>query len=403
MRTLHTLTIASSLLAAAACGGAGSEDGATIASDSAGIAILSHDILDPNQVCVVGAEPEVVIGSADATSEYELYRVFGASKLGDGRIAVLNQGSHEIRYYDSTGRHLQSTGREGRGPGEFANAFLLWVLPGDTAWAGDYRPWQFHVFGPDGQWVRTVRPEPALPNPPGVVEVLDDGRILLANRPITSEGENWSERYLTVVLHGPDGSILDTIGTYPNGRWGRLSDFPRLGLYPLFESFFGIDARGGTVVMGHGSRSGFSMYTAADSLVLQRIVRWNAGDQRVTRTDIAAERQKLADRYSDMEPAMYNQIVGPLISEERPVADEFPAFVSLRLGKDGRTWVRSFARPAEPSEQHWLVFKADGTFGCHARLPEAEEFYEFGADYILALDEDDLGIERVVMYSLTSP
>lgn len=269
-----------------------------------------------------------------------------------------------------------------------------------AAWVGDYRPWQFLVFGPDGQWVRTVRPEPVFPNPPGVIEVLGDGRTLLATRPITSQGENWSERYLTVVLHGPDGSVLDTVGTYPNGRWGMLRDFPRLGLYPLFESFFQLDAHGRTVVMGHGSQPRFSIHTVSDSLVLQRIVRWNAGSQRITRSDIAAERQTLADRYRDLEPAMYNEMVGPLISEERPVADSFPAFVSLRLGNDGRTWVRSFVKPTEPPEQRWYVFNADGTFACLARLPDAAEFYEFGSDYILALDRDDLGVERVLKYSI---
>jgi hypothetical protein len=40
-------------------------------------------------------------------------------RLEDGRIAVLNGGTQEIRFYDATGTYLRSVGGEGEGPGEF--------------------------------------------------------------------------------------------------------------------------------------------------------------------------------------------------------------------------------------------------------------------------------------------
>src|SRR5687768_16430233 len=122
------------LVAITSCGDARTGSRRSVETDSAGITILKHDLTRIDRLCEIGSEPGVVIGSADEGPEYELHRVFGASQLSDGRIVVVNQGSHELRYYDRAGRHLQSTGRGGRGPGEFDNAFLLWVLPGDTSW-----------------------------------------------------------------------------------------------------------------------------------------------------------------------------------------------------------------------------------------------------------------------------
>jgi hypothetical protein len=225
-RTSASATCA--VLAASACGAAAPDP--TLRTDSAGIAIVEHNLTDLKQVCEVSVRPELVIGSVDGGAEYELYRVFGASELSDGRIAVVNSGSNEVRFYNQTGTHLQSVGRRGRGPGEFENAYLLWVLPGDTAWVGDYSPWQFHLFGPDGRWSRTVRPEPTFHHLPAVIEVLADGRTLLAVRPLPSENENWSEQQLIVTLHAPDGTVQDTVGLFPNGR----------RRYPAMRSLLGV-------------------------------------------------------------------------------------------------------------------------------------------------------------------
>ena len=43
--------------------------------------------------------------------------------LSDGRIAIVNQGSDEIRIYDANGRFVNTFGRKGGGPGEFRNVF----------------------------------------------------------------------------------------------------------------------------------------------------------------------------------------------------------------------------------------------------------------------------------------
>ena len=60
----------------------------------------------------------------------------GAIRLSDGRIVIANRMTHEIRYFDSTGTWIRSSGRKGQGPGEFSDPFYIQPLRGDTfTWA----------------------------------------------------------------------------------------------------------------------------------------------------------------------------------------------------------------------------------------------------------------------------
>lgn len=368
--------------------------------DSAGVVVAKNDLRAAVGVCSVAAEPSIRIGASEGGPEHELHRVFGASRLSDGSIALVNQGSQQLRVYDRSGRYVRSAGRQGRGPGEFAAAFHLWVLPGDTVWVGDYRPWQFLVFGPDGAWLRTVRPEPPLPNPPAVMEVFADGRVLLAERPIGPDGGNWSRQTLTLVLYSPDGAVLDTVATVPDSRWGMLPN-SQFGLVPLFESSARVDASGATLAIGHGSSPELRIYELADSLSLRRIMQWSTGNRTISTEEIAVERARIEGQYANLDPGLRREFVAPQISDDRPVAEQFPAFTGLRVARDGGIWVREFVRPSERARQPWLRFDSSGRYVCRAELPDAVEVLEFGADYVLVKEAGELDVEMVNLYELT--
>jgi hypothetical protein len=393
------------LLWLAGCASGDASSDATAMRDSAGVAIAENDLLRPTASCAVGAAPTVSIGTDDGAEMYQLYRVFGASKLSDGRIVLVNQGSQSIRFYDAKGTFLTQSGRAGQGPGEFSNAFYLWVLPGDSIWVGDYGPWQFHVFGPDGTWKRTVRPTPQYTNSPEVLSVLDNGRSVLAARGLEERSlTGFTLQHLTPVMHAPDGALIDTIGTYPNGLLGNMGEDPSgPWMQPHFESFARVAARGSRIVVGHGATPELSVYEAADSLHLERIIRWTTVDRAVTPAAVDAERKRLREQYPDLDPAMFRRMVQPLIREDRPAAEKFPAFAGIVVGRDGRIWVREYPMPDQPQTRSYIGFDREGRFVCRAVMPPFDNLYEFGKDYLLALHRDSLRVEHVVEYSLAGP
>ena len=85
------------------------------------------------------------------------------------------------------------------------------------------------------------------------------------------------------------------------------------------------------------------------------------------------------------------------------MAERFPAFSGLLLGRDGRTWIREYQAPVDTSGRRWVAFTADGRFDCRLQTPRFREFLEVGKDHMLVLDEDSLGVERVKLFTITHP
>ena len=91
------------------------------------------------------------------------------------------------------------------------------------------------------------------------------------------------------------------------------------------------------------------------------------------------------------------------MSDHVPAADVFPAFSYLRIGRDGRVWVLPYQEPGA-ERQDWMGFDRDGGFLCHLEHDHPRlTIYEFGADYWLGVQADQLGVETVVVYRLTTP
>lgn len=117
----------------------------TIALDSAGVQGVTSDPLNSGTYCTLSEEAVFSVGTIEGDEAYMFNQVRSVAKLSEGAIAVVDGSSHEVRIFDEAGAHLRSMGGRG-GPGEFQGPWLLWVLPGDTLWVGDYMPWRLNVF-----------------------------------------------------------------------------------------------------------------------------------------------------------------------------------------------------------------------------------------------------------------
>ena len=370
----------------------------TIAVDSAGVRIVTSDPSGSDATCSIGEEPVLVIGADEEDENQWFSSIRGMGRLSDGSIAAIDRSSAEVRIYDETGRHLRSMGRYGEGPGEFSNPFILWITADDTLWVGDYFPWRYNLFTADGDFVRRVNLTSGFVNNPDGAGVLDNGYSVNPRSQRAGRADFTDPDTLIVEVNDPGGQLVGSIDRMPGRLRGFVSEAPNLGLFPLFQSFPEVDARGSTVVLAHGRDT--EIHVLDDEFALRTIIRWYEPDREVTAADVRAWREDYIESRTQPGSREWDVFDEATISGERPAADLFPAISTVMIGRDGRIWVRQYDRPRE--DRGWLAFGSDGRFLCHlAQLPG--EVREFGADYVLLLSENELGIQTVHMYRLDHP
>ena len=87
-----------------------------IALDTAGVEVVTSDPRNSDAYCTLGEEPTLSLGTMEGDDPYMFYFVRGANRLSDGSVAMMNNGSGEIRIFSSDGPHLRSMGGQGEGP-----------------------------------------------------------------------------------------------------------------------------------------------------------------------------------------------------------------------------------------------------------------------------------------------
>ena len=367
----------------------------TVDIDSSGAQIVTSTPSSSEATCTFSEEPVLVIGDNEEDDNQWFSSIRGIGRLSDGSVAVVDYTSAEVRIFDASGRHLRSMGQRGEGPSEFTAPFILWVTAGDTLWVGNYWPWSYTVFTAQGQFVRRIRLEPVYINESKGGGVLENGYTVNARETSTRDPDFGVPDTLIVEIHDPKGKLVQNLARIPHSFYGTVSEASDFLLNPLFGARAVVDALGSTIVLAHGSKPEVQVLT--DEFNLRMIIRWSEPNREVTRADIRAWREDYRERRDRSD---WDQYDDARISPERPAADVFPAISSVRIGRDGRIWIRQYDRPRQ--DRGWLAFGADGKFLCHmTQLPG--DVWEFGADYVLLLHRSDLGVQTVRMHSLTSP
>ena len=375
---------------------------ATIEIDSAGVRIVAIDPFASDALCSLSEEPTFYVGDSEDSDEQWFTRVLGVARLSDGSVAVADDYSMEVRIFDPSGAHVRSMGREGEGPGEFKRLWQMWRLPGDTLWVGDYRPWRYHVYAPStGEWIRTVTMDPVYPNPSRAGGGLANGVSI----------NPWDERakrrdFRTpdtrhVEAHAPDGRLTGTVASLPGRVMGQVDDgAPNYYMGVWYEASPSIDAEARTIVTANGRDP--EVRVLDDEMRLRLIIRWDDPGREVTSAHVQAARE--AERRRALEN---HGEIGPFeeanLSPQRPAADVFPAVSSVKAGMDGSVWVYRYRKPGETGPR-LMGFDPEGDFVCHLVSGKSGfSIREFGADYVLGVHTNELGVQHVAMYDLERP
>jgi hypothetical protein len=106
------------------------------------------------------AASDLVLGRDDSRDGHDLFGIVGGALLDDGRVAIANAGTSEIRVFRRDGTLSRRIGRQGAGPGEFRALSWIGTSTGDTLLAWDPSDLRITVFGSDGSLLETRRVSP---------------------------------------------------------------------------------------------------------------------------------------------------------------------------------------------------------------------------------------------------
>lgn len=375
-------------------------------SDSAGIPIADTRIAGDAPTCEVSHET-VMIGAVEGTEGTEgtpLFGVNGAALLDDGRLVVVNRGSSELMVFSLSGELLSAFGRRGGGPGEFKNLWSVHVRAGDTLVVGDYRPWRFSFFTPEGEFLRSIELKPPEIERPDFAIPLGNGAGFVMEEPLFETQREWVDRVVPLRAYGEDGEFAWTVGEFWLDRWGYLSE--ELGY--VGNPIFGAKAtfshlRDDLILYGTGQFEQLEIWNLSGEL--KGIVRWESRGRAVESGDADLwrhQRREEIEERVELTPRM-EAVIEAQVGAHLPVADLYPGHANVVVSAEGRIWVEEYRRPSDEGPTRWLVFDPNGGFHCAASIPEDLWVLAAGGDRIFGLVRDSLDVEYIVGHDVGSP
>lgn len=404
-----------------ACGDASSPDASTAGAtvrDSAGIKIVENAIADDAPIVLSASEdPTVSIGKIEGEEASQLDRVADALRLPDGRIAILDGGSSEVRVFGADGAHQVSFGGDGEGPAEFAGyPRELGLVPPDTLLVWDFRTWETSWFLADGTFIRkepgrtdyeTHLPEGsrsasgyAVPGQGLLLQVSDferpaPGEVFVPSRELTFIGRDGTMRVL-----GDFGGRRQ-VATERTPGLPASADLPFAGW-----GITAFDERSNRVWAGRNDRYELRQFTGTGEL--QRIVRTDRMRRPVTDEDVDRLIGQMREAMSEggVPAEMIESQANAMRSA--PAPDSMPAFGPTFVTTDGGAWVMPWIGPTSengtlPTHMVYDVFAPDGRWRGVAEIPRVVIPTEIGDDYLLGTRRDELDVEHVELYELGPP
>jgi hypothetical protein len=366
--------------------------------DSAGITIAESSAPEwvTREAWSLADVTHIDIGSSTEPG-HDLYDVTGFVRLGEGRVAVANSGSSEVRIFSDSGELLHSFGRAGEGPGEFRSMGRIFLLPGDSILVTDTRLDRLTIFSPAGAVVRTAQIEaPPAGTIPSPTVRLRDGSLLA--RPGFSFGSgSVSGVYqdtVPLLRYGADGSFIAELGRYPGPEYFVYAGEGNvLGGERTWGLRSHVAAAGDGFIVGYSSDYSYETHDANGELV--RMVRAHRPVREVTAADIA----RVKEPSPDDDPA--NAAFWRRVLDAMEYPTRFPAYAAILTDADGYVWIRDYAWPEEGVPQEWQVFDRDGRWIGALTMPPGFSVMSIGRSEILGIYRDEVDVEHLHAYRLS--
>ena len=352
----------------------------------------------------VASEPELIFGSEEGDKNFQFYRVYSVKQLSNGNIVVSNSGTHELRFFDSNGNFIKSTGQNGRGPGDFGDfsSMRLYKFNDDSYLVNDNSNNRGQLFNSNGELVsvHTIEKINNAGNP-NITDVYTDKSILL----VSSVGSG-------ALRPGNPGEIIQNEFGYhrllPDWTYDKMvyriaarprvvnefrgtTNFPYIPLTadPLYIT----DATNGALFSAASEPSITRVDTAG---IITHMYKWNLPR---TMTDSIWNQYKkeyyLDPLSSDPDrKAQYEH----MLSQDLPIPDYIPAISDLKTDSEGNIWAKRFVLPWDETEV-WDILSSCGEWLTTVDVPKSYTITEIGSDYLLGYTERN-GFTEIVKIKL---
>jgi hypothetical protein len=366
--------------------------------DSAGLHIVENVTAawTPGNAWQIDTVPSVTIGLDDGDPPYLFEHVVGAVRLSDGRIAVLDEGSSELRFYTPDGQYLSKIGRKGDGPGEFRRAEHIVRRGGDTLVIYDAG------FGGISTVVGDHFVHHTRDNPDGVMKVIgyqnateritplaDGSTIIHAMHRGEPPGEPGvvHRRMVGYFRIATDRKTADTLGWFEHGLpnlYLNMGGRPHYEV-PLFAAHYDLAGNrdASTVYVTGGEDYEVRAISALGTTLIRR------SDGLVVIPPDAKERARSQLR-ARKPSAWETRAQIDLLGEALPDPKYYPAISEIVVDSRNHLWARTpKGYDVFDPRGRWLgVLKVKG------------QAVDIGDDYVIVTTRDTMQIERVALYGL---
>lgn len=300
-------------------------------------------------------EEDLSIGNEE-DENYMFYRLTGIAVDQQENIFVLDDGECRIQKFDRNGNYLQTIGRKGQGPGEFEQPLGIFLDSEAMIYVRDTMRRNIHIFGKDGRFKETIRPQNDISSYFGITEKKN---ILTIHTPHT-----YVDTKTSIVLMDMEGKIIKEIATFSYPLRPRIKGHG-LG-NPYEHRLYLFPSSDGKGIYAHSSQ--YRIYILNTLGNLSHVIEVDKLPESITKKDKENQIENYLKRSEQM------PIGEKLTRSEVKKAYIFPEFKPYFKGiisdDTGRIYVRNFKlyNPDDGSEK-FDVFSQEGYYLYSVNVP----------------------------------
>lgn len=396
------------VLLAAACGAAPSDSRTTLVRDSAGIIIVENGATAPRATWHLDPTPAFEFGGGASGPGSDLLHVSAAHRLPDGTVAIADIRSR-IVVVDADGRLLHIATRNDPSLGGFRRVDWIQRTPDGQLAIFELIRHRISYLSASGELIGSALLQPlskSEPVPPWLVGAFADGTLLSRQLLFGDTTGNPDPMRPNQLLqrHGSDGSALSRLGIVPGGEIIITSgntlrsgpDTPDTPDTPTVPASSATNPAPPPQPTPRRFYRKTSIAVGAESYIVA------PGDEfelfEYTQTGELRRLIRLAHRLVPVPPELMASTRRNSREEPRSEAT-YPAYERVRLDDAGNIWVEEF-RLTDDAPVTWLIFDPAGQLLATLTMPDRFRPLQFGADFVLGVARDELGVEQVRVHRL---